>query len=193
LQGQVSEQSRVIAAQAALRANDLSRVAAESTSGARAQLAGMHLPEALANLTLPAGDGDQQQPAAEQLEKHAITPEFCTFVRGLTYPTFRYAVRWIKYSNLTTYAVMLLAVAVRAGSREEALVQLLLLGHACRDFPQEELDRLVAFQQESNGCADGANASSEGSAPLNPWQVGAMCALQELVTSRMLALNTVCR
>lgn len=79
----------MIAAQAAQRATDLSEVAAESTSGARAQLAGMHLPDALANLKLPVADGGEPQPAAEQLEQYAITPDFCTFVRGLTYPTFR--------------------------------------------------------------------------------------------------------
>jgi hypothetical protein len=97
----VSEQSRVIAAQAAQRANDLSKAAAESTSGARAQLAGMHLPEALANLKLPATDGEQQQPAAEQLEAYAITADFCTFVRGLTYPTFRFVLSFI---SLLLYA-----------------------------------------------------------------------------------------
>lgn len=85
----MSEQSRVIAAQAAQRATDLSKAAAESTSGARAQLAGIHISEALANLKLPAGDGGETQPAAEQLEHYSITPEFCTFVRGLTYSTFR--------------------------------------------------------------------------------------------------------
>lgn len=96
----MSEQSRVIAAQAAQRANDLSKAASESTSGARAQLAGMHLPEALANLKLPATDGEQQQPAAEQLEAYAITPDFCTFVRGLTYPTFRFVWSFISLCAL---------------------------------------------------------------------------------------------
>lgn len=48
-----------------------------------------------------------------------------------------------------------------------------VLVHCCRDFPQEELDVLVASQQQINGQADGANGSSEGSAPLNPWQVSA--------------------
>lgn len=96
---QVTEQSRNIAAQAttysavaAQRASDYSKVAAENaasaTSEARAQLASLHLPEALANLHLPSGQGDDAaDPAA--LERFCVTPDLCTFVRSMTYATFR--------------------------------------------------------------------------------------------------------
>lgn len=97
---QVSEQSRHIAAQAssysavaAQRATEYSKVAAENaasaTSEARAQLAGLHLPEALANLHLPSGGSSVAVPDQAALERFCVTPDLCTFVRSMTYATFR--------------------------------------------------------------------------------------------------------
>jgi len=85
---QVSEQSKHIAAQASTYSSVAAQRATDAKAQAQAQLAGMHLPDALANLKLPA-DGDAEPPSPEELAVYGIDGDFCAFVRGLTYSTFR--------------------------------------------------------------------------------------------------------
>lgn len=53
----------------------------------------------------------------------------------------------------------------------------------CRDFPQEELDKLVAAQQASSGQSGDSAGDEDGVAPLNPWQAHTACLLPALAVT----------